>query len=119
VHEPVKRLHSTLWVLWYQLSGFLRTIENNRGRLRDGDRRAARTAIVDDDGNSPSRVDGEELRFALIPLFQIESMNTMREPAFCESKRRATAVHRRGREEINHVAAGSWNRASKAKAQRR
>jgi hypothetical protein len=102
VHEPVERLDPVLRIIRHQLSGLLGTIENDRGRLRNGDRRAARTVVIDDGRNGSSRVDRGELRFALIPFVQIESVNTMCESTLCQCERSAAAIHRRGSEKIDH-----------------
>jgi hypothetical protein len=97
-----------------ELAFLPQSIENDGGRLRNSDWRAARTAFVDNGRNGPSRIDCEELRFALIPFVQIEPVNTVLKSTFSQCERGAATVHRGGSEEINHFEAGSWERRRNA-----
>src|SRR5439155_9047082 len=89
-------------------SGFFREVDDDRSRLREGQRLAARTLRVDDDGNRARWVDLQELWRLLLTFREIDPVDPIRLRTFFEQDCGALAVRRGKSVEVDHEQPQGW-----------
>src|SRR6267378_2454538 len=101
-HQRLQRRRARCRIARQEPARLLRAIHQDRGRLRQRQRLAARAFAVDEHRDLPHRVHGEKPGRLLLALLDVDRMKVVGEAAFLDGDARTHAVRRAGGIKIDH-----------------